>query len=360
MSTKIFTFTHKAFTPPQDKNYLPLQVGAAVSPSLGYLSDASGDNISALNKYYGELTGMYWIWKNYSEADFIGTSHYRRYFVNGNQQLLSEAEVENILQTHDIIVPIHMNCGDKSYFDIFAEAHGPEILNVTCTAIHTVFPEYDETFQTVFSEHAYYYGNLLIMSHSHFNEYMEWLFQIFTALEPTLQMDFTDLYHQRVFGFISENLIHVWARHQQLSLYECAVGITSEKAETTEFKLAMSQLFKTRQLETAQEMFYKYLKLRPDVRLPLSDLHGEIPIIEQLIYICIEENKTGLSDTIDYSSDLNQLIQLFQTVKEKILQKDTVFTTKYHISLYMIAVIIANLPLSAEEKQEYMQLYSPS
>lgn len=360
MSTKIFTFTHKKFTPPLDKTYVPIQVGAAVSPSLGYLSDGTGDNISDLNKYYGELTGMYWIWKNYAEDDYIGTSHYRRYFINESQQLVSEAEVENILQTHDVIVPVHMNCGDRTYYDIFAAAHGPEILNITRAAIQTAFPEYDKTFQTVFSEHTYYYGNLFITSHSHFNEYMEWLFQIFTALEPTLKMDFTDLYHQRVFGFISENLIHVWARHQQLSLYECAVGITSEKAETKEFKLAMSQLFKTRQIQTAHDMFYEYLKLRPDIRLPLSDLHGEIPIIEQLIYICTEEDNAGLSDTLDYSSDLNHLIQLFRAVKAKILEQDTEFLSKYHISRYMIAVIIANSPLSPNEKQEYLLFYTLS
>ena len=39
-----------------------------------------------LNKYYGELTGFYWIWKNkindLNEDDFIGFCHYRKLWMN--------------------------------------------------------------------------------------------------------------------------------------------------------------------------------------------------------------------------------------------------------------------------------------
>ena len=80
MRTKIFVMTHKKFDEPQNPIYIPLQVGKAETEDLGYLGDDTGDSISHKNKYYGELTGLYWLWKNYSDVDIIGICHYRRYF----------------------------------------------------------------------------------------------------------------------------------------------------------------------------------------------------------------------------------------------------------------------------------------
>ena len=57
MDLTIYTLTHKHFTKPDDNMYVPLQVGTAINSPLGYLRDDTGDNISALNGYYSELTG---------------------------------------------------------------------------------------------------------------------------------------------------------------------------------------------------------------------------------------------------------------------------------------------------------------
>ena len=38
MSIKIFVMTHKQFEAPTDSMYVPLQVGHAISPELGYLA----------------------------------------------------------------------------------------------------------------------------------------------------------------------------------------------------------------------------------------------------------------------------------------------------------------------------------
>ena len=50
---KIYVMTHKLFQKPQDEIYIPLHVGRAASQDLSYLGDDTGDNISALNCYYG-------------------------------------------------------------------------------------------------------------------------------------------------------------------------------------------------------------------------------------------------------------------------------------------------------------------
>lgn len=69
MKIKIFALTHKKFEVPQDKMYQPLQVGREEKEDLGYLCDNTGDNISAENCYYSELTGLYWIWKMYTHIN---------------------------------------------------------------------------------------------------------------------------------------------------------------------------------------------------------------------------------------------------------------------------------------------------
>lgn len=64
MSVTIFTMTHKKFPTPGDLIYVPLQVGRAGAEDLGYIGDDAGVSISEKNCYYGELTGVYWVWKN--------------------------------------------------------------------------------------------------------------------------------------------------------------------------------------------------------------------------------------------------------------------------------------------------------
>ena len=44
------------------RHIFPLGLGESEFP-LNFLSEKHGDNISNLNKYYGEASGLYWIWK---------------------------------------------------------------------------------------------------------------------------------------------------------------------------------------------------------------------------------------------------------------------------------------------------------
>ena len=79
LTLKIVVAAHKPYGMPRDPVYLPVQVGAAGKPSIGYMRDDEGDNISARNANWCELTGLYWAWRNVS-ADAVGLVHYRRHF----------------------------------------------------------------------------------------------------------------------------------------------------------------------------------------------------------------------------------------------------------------------------------------
>lgn len=79
VTIKIIVAAHKPYEMPDDEVYLPVYVGAMGKTDVGYQRDDEGENISILNPYFCELTGLYWAWKNLSE-DYIGLVHYRRLF----------------------------------------------------------------------------------------------------------------------------------------------------------------------------------------------------------------------------------------------------------------------------------------
>lgn len=341
--------THKKFQEPEDSIYVPLHVGRAAADDLGYQGDDTGDSISRWNHYYGELTGVYWVWKNEKDADIIGICHYRRFFLNAQRQLLNQQEYEEILRDYDIIVSNEVQA-DTNYLGYFGEAHNAKDLLMVGEVIAEKYPEYAPYFQSAMEGNTYYYANLMVTSRELFESYAEWLFDILFEVEKRIDVESYDLYNQRVFGFLSEQMVKVWVEKNGLKVYEGTVGITSEKAETMELKLAMGQLVKGKQVEQARQMFYEYLNLRPDVRLELSDIKGEIPIIEQLLYIAEEEGKRGLTGLFGISDNLNEWIAHYRRVLEclshfskgDMQQGDTDYILNQNVSWVMAKVMLMN------------------
>lgn len=81
-------------------NIVPVIIGN--NNSTTFLSENVGINISNLNKYYAELTGLYWVFKNrieyHNDDDFVGFCHYRRLWMNG---ILNKKNIifEHLFQT---------------------------------------------------------------------------------------------------------------------------------------------------------------------------------------------------------------------------------------------------------------------
>ena len=110
MKTTIYVMTHKKFECPKIKGYLPLHVGKKGKDDIGYKTDDTGENISDKNANYCELTGLYWAWKNDTNSDIVGISHYRRYFTKAHisrkeKYYINENDIEKILGQYDVILP---------------------------------------------------------------------------------------------------------------------------------------------------------------------------------------------------------------------------------------------------------------
>lgn len=312
MKTQIFVMTHKKFNPPADSIYVPLHVGRTLGKDLGYLGDDTGDSISHLNPYYGELTGL---WKNEHETDIIGICHYRRYFMDEQRRLMTKEQYEAVLEDADVLVSDAVYV-DSSYRENYAQAHNIYDLLETGEVIKEIYPKDYDAFCKVIDGNKYYYGNLCVMRKELFDDYCQWLFRIFFELEKRVDVSGYDDYHKRLFGFLSEELLLVYITAKGLRVKEGNIGLTAEKAETVEFKLAMGQLVKMGQFKDARAMFYEYLKIRPDIRLEMSDVRREIPDIELILYILEQEQQNGLTGFYAVSDNLNDLIVHLRKIRE--------------------------------------------
>lgn len=220
MNTKILVATHKNYQMPADQSlYLPIFVGKALHPDVNqiFIGDNTGDNISVKNAHYNELTAIYWAWKNL-DADAIGLVHYRRYFSvrrqKGLHQVLSQAEVNNLLDKYDIILPTKRRYFIESNRSHYVHAHHAEPLALTEQIIKADYPEYLAAFEQVMQRRSAHMFNMFIMKRQPFNKYCTWLFAILSQVEQQLDISTYDVYEARVFGFLSERLLDVWLAQQ--------------------------------------------------------------------------------------------------------------------------------------------------
>jgi hypothetical protein len=78
----IYVCCGKPYPALQDAIHRPIHVGRALADDgFGFPGDDVGDNISARNRAYCELTGHYWAWKNDTARDYVGLAQYRRLFL---------------------------------------------------------------------------------------------------------------------------------------------------------------------------------------------------------------------------------------------------------------------------------------
>jgi len=104
--------------------------------------DDTGDNISHLNKWVGDLTGLYWVWKNTSD-EFVGTNQYRRYY--DTNQINSTPLNDNTIY---ISAPVgfsmstaqqYTDCHGKLGLDILKEAANKNVIPITSDMIDKLY-----------------------------------------------------------------------------------------------------------------------------------------------------------------------------------------------------------------------------
>lgn len=225
---KIITAAHKPYTIPDDPMYLPVQVGALGRDPIGFQRDDEGDNISHLNPYYCELTGLYWGWKNL-DTDYIGLDHYRRHFLGKKkgetsfESVLTTEEAENMLKTTDIILPKKRHYYIETLGDHYAHTHYKKDLDKTRAIIARLYPQYLSAFDRHLKARSGHMFNMFIMKKQLADAYCSFLFPILKELQKQVDYIAYDDFQARVFGRISELLLDVWINTNHLSYREVPV-----------------------------------------------------------------------------------------------------------------------------------------
>ncbi len=179
-----------------------IQAGAELTKERlypGVLTDDVGENISAKNRQYCELTAMYFIWKHAAE-DIVGLAHYRRHFILPDNwaQIMEEHGIDVILPTPLYVAPNvaenyknRHDAADWEFMMGYMKEHSLE--------------DYQEA-EELFEGNLYSPCNMFIMKRHVLDEFCGWLFPILETVEAYAGQK-EDGYQNRYPGFLSERLM---------------------------------------------------------------------------------------------------------------------------------------------------------
>lgn len=233
MNIIIFIAAHKKYQIPHEEIYIPLHVGAQGKEQIqGFTPDNTGDNISIKNPYYCELTGLYWAWKN-TNADYIGLCHYRRYFSAAKhipkteeekfKVVLNREQTEALLSKADVILPKKRNYYIETIYNHYKHTMYIEPLDITGQILQEKYPEYVKEFEHLKHTTKMHAFNMFIMKKSILDQYCNWLFDVLGEVEKRVDSSQYSDFHKRFFGRISERLLDVWIKTNNINYTEVPV-----------------------------------------------------------------------------------------------------------------------------------------
>ena len=257
LSTVIYVFHYKDGTVLKtDSIYQPIMAGNALLTCEKTLTgDDTGDNISAKNRYYSELTGTYWVWKN-TRQKIVGTCHYRRFFTAKPEpflyklkrlfyypagqykkrfgliytentklfgpRVLNNQEVNELLSQYDAILPQ----ARKLKYTVethYHRYHNTIDLDILKSILTEKYPEFLNAFHAVLKGKRLYANNMFVMKDEQYQKFMNWWFDMLFEFEGRIDLNNYIDYQKRIFGFIAERLLTIWFMKKQLKTVELPI-----------------------------------------------------------------------------------------------------------------------------------------
>lgn len=178
-NTIIFEMGHEPWNFNETRYVTPLQVGSENSSfDICKLKDNTGENISHLNSMYGEVTGIYWIWKNYLDKGhkYVGQTTYRRPFM-----LDDDFSIDDVFEKFHYDIIIGSNKIYLTPFTMYGNYklwHNGDDIDIVAGIIKEKYPEYSDTMNEVMTGNYVYNANGFIMKSADYGKYCSFLFDI--------------------------------------------------------------------------------------------------------------------------------------------------------------------------------------
>lgn len=248
----IFVACHKPTYVLKNPCIVPIQVGTALTDwrGSGMKYDNTGDNISAKNPDYCELTAQYWVWKQ-EKCDYYGFFHYRRYLAfdkiypvasdgalkekkaicpyielddikeNLSAYRLDEARIQQVIADYDLITVLRERINTTVYRQ-FCQYHQKESLDSVLRIAVRKYPQYEAAAKQYMESKEIYYMNMYIMKKTLFQEYMTWIFDILGEYELENEQGGNLTKEPRMMGYLAERLFGIFYTYQREHGIPCA------------------------------------------------------------------------------------------------------------------------------------------
>ncbi|MCR5785340.1 MAG: DUF4422 domain-containing protein [Eubacterium sp.] len=152
----------------------PLQLGAALSErTVADITDDCGENISALNRSFAEMTGAYWIWKNENSLKYKGLCHYRRHFVFEAEDDFCCGEADVILTT-----PRYVPGGVEEMFLVETPVKKPVMEALKKSTAKLYGEDVKKKLEKYLKENFYCPNNMAVAKNEIYNSYCKFVFPI--------------------------------------------------------------------------------------------------------------------------------------------------------------------------------------
>jgi len=175
--------------------------------NAGYILDDDGENISHLNEHFGDLTGMYWVWKN-SDAEWPAMAQYRRFW--------EEPNVMAVVPFNDKTIYMPQPQPWTSVMDQYLQYHGS--YGIDRLYEYSLREETKLTHDQVHSLHhvfTMYPYNMLFCHKDLFDKVCTVLFEILFDIYDQQMIQYinetikTDPYQKRLPAFLTERLLSI-------------------------------------------------------------------------------------------------------------------------------------------------------
>lgn len=314
----------------------PIQTGRAIASRHfeHMLGDDGGDNISAANPRYNELSAQYWVWKHYPEIgnpEYVGFMHYRRHFVFDKNFPLHDKtpwlpkmpiyEVtawddfcEKNLQPQTILdglqdradcyvikpYDIRQFASDdlymKHHFLNYVPGSKREVWNQFVQVIRDVAPDYVPYLRQFMYGHTLYACNMFIMKQDLFFQYSAFCFRVLKELDKRVDSRSFKGQEERFLGFLGEYLLTIFVMRLEQE-QKCKISYldaillsnSSDKRPSEKVGIKLSSLFAITNTETHKVLVIFGKKIKLTRRNKISALTKKLDLLESRVADLEEE-----------------------------------------------------------------------